>query len=98
MYNLSTPEEVAKDLAKRHKTLRLLNKWKRTTMSERSGVTTASLTRFEQTGKVSLENLLRLFSALGRLDEVEKLLLPPVATSISDLEKEEIEVSKRGTV
>lgn len=98
MFNLITPGEVAINLAKRHKTLRLLRKWKRTTMAERSGVTTASLRRFEETGKVSLENLLKLFAALGRLDEVEKLLLPPVASSISDLEKDEIEVSKRGSV
>ena len=97
-YGLLTNRDVAGKLADRHKQLRLLKKWKRTTLAERSGVSVASLIRFEQTARISLENLLRLFSALGRLGEIEKLLLPPVAISIDDLEKKEDKISKRGSV
>ena len=95
---LLTPKEVARSLADRHKTLRLLKKLKRKTLAERSGVSVASLIRFEQQAQISLENLLKLFAALGRLDEIDNLLRPPVAKTIDDLEKEEIKTPKRGSI
>ncbi len=95
---LFTPTEIAKKLADRHKELRLLKKWKRTTLAQRSGVSVASLIRFEQKGQTSLESFLKLLNALGRLDEVEKLLLPLAAKSIEELEKLEIKTPKRGSI
>ena len=97
-YNLLTSKEVAKSLSDRLKNLRLSKKWKRTTLAERSGVSVASLIRFEQTAQISLNNLLRLLSALGRLDEVNKLLLPPSAGSIDELESKETGRAKRGLI
>ena len=97
-YSLLTPKEVAASLADRHKNLRLLKKWKRTTLAERSGVSVASLIRFEQTAQISLENFLKLLSVLGRLDEVEKILLPPTAGSIKELEKQETKTPERGSI
>ncbi len=97
-YLLFTPQEIARSLADRYKKLRLSRKWKRTTLAQRSGVSVASLVRFEQKGKVSLESFLKLLNALGRLDEVEKLLLPPTAKSIDELEKQEVRTPKRGSV
>ena len=97
-YNLLTSKEIAKSLAARLKNLRLSKKWKRTTLAERSGVSVASLIRFEQKSQISLDNLLKLFSALGRLDEVEKLLMPPAVGSIDELEKQEAVKPKRGLI
>ena len=97
-YNLLTSKEIAKTLADRLKNLRLSKKWKRTTLAERSGVSVASLIRFEQTAQISLDNFLHLLSALGRLDEVEKLLLPPVAASIEELEEKDVKKTKRGLI
>ncbi len=97
-YKLLAPKEIARTLADRHKNLRLLKKWKRSTLAERSGVSIASLIRFEQKAQISLENLLNLFHALGRLDEFEKLLLPPAAKSIDELEQQEIIAPKRGSI
>jgi transcriptional regulator with XRE-family HTH domain len=45
-------------------------------MAERSGVSLGTLKRFENTGKISLDSLLKLMHLLGRLDEFDKLLLP----------------------
>ncbi len=98
IYSLIAQKELARTLADRHKKLRLSKKWKRTTLAERSGVSVASLVRFEQKAQISLENFLNLIFALGRLDEIEKLLLPPVAGSIEELEKQEIKIPKRGSV
>jgi HTH-type transcriptional regulator / antitoxin HipB len=95
---LTTPNEVAKILADRHKNLRLSKKWKRTTLSKRSGVSVASLIRFEQTAQISLENFLKLLFALGRLDEVENLLQSQIAKSIDDLENKVFNNPKRGSI
>ena len=76
---LKTLGEVADSLAARLKALRLMKKWKRATLATRSGVTEASLKRFEQSGKISPDNFLKLIFALGRLDEADELLNPPAA-------------------
>ena len=85
-YELFTPEEIAQQLAGKIKALRLARNWKQVTLAERSGVTTASLRRFERTGQASLQNLLKLTFALGRLSDFEQPLQSPLARSIAELE------------
>ncbi len=97
-FQLNTPLEVARTLAGRVKTLRLQKKWKRATLAARSGVSESSLRRFEQTGKVSLENFLKLLSALGRLDEMNAPLQPPAARSIKELVNKEQKLPQRGSI
>ena len=97
-FTLITPKETSKNLSIRLKELRLLKKWKRSTLAKRSGVTESSLKRFEQTGKVSMENFLKLVFTLGRLDEIDALLIPPTAQSLEDLKKREKIISKRGSI
>ena len=87
LYQFQTPEEAARMLADKIRQLRLTRKWKQATLAERAGVSLASLRRFERTGLVSLQSLLRLAFALGRLDEFEGLLQPPQAGSIEELER-----------
>jgi transcriptional regulator with XRE-family HTH domain len=81
------PEVMAVALGAKVKALRLLAGWKRMTLAERAGVTASSLKRFEQTGQASLELVLRVALSLGRLAEFEKLLEPPPARSIDELER-----------
>jgi transcriptional regulator with XRE-family HTH domain len=45
-------------------------------MADRSGVSLGSLKRFENSGKISLDSLLKLMHLLGRLNEFDNLLLP----------------------
>ncbi len=97
-FSFNNPEETSRDLSEKLKDLRLLKKWKRSTLAKRSGVTESSLRRFEQTGKVSLNNFLKLIHALGRLDETETLLKPPPAQSLKELYEKENENPKRGTI
>ena len=82
-----SPVEIAGSLAGRAKELRLLHRWTRATLAARAGVSSASLKRFETTGKASLELVLRVAHALGRLGEFETLLRPPAARSIAELEE-----------
>ena len=97
-FTLNTPEAAARNLASKLKTLRLVKKWKRSTLASRSGVTEASLRRFEQTGKISLNHFLKLIHALGRLDETASLLNPPEAGSLNELRQKEKRISKRGSI
>jgi len=98
-FSLETPEQVSQKLAARAKALRLARGWKQITLAERSGVSLASLRRFEDSGKISLQSLLDLAFALNRLDDFEALLQPPPASSIAELERaEKRHVRKRGRV
>jgi len=85
-FSLHTPEEVGRTLAGRIKALRLAKGWKQATLAERSGVSLASLRRFEASGRASLQHVLLLAFALNRLDDFDALLQPPRAASIAELE------------
>lgn len=95
--SLRTPEQVGETLAERIRALRLARGWKQTTLARRSGVSLASLRRFEESGQVSLRSLLKLAFSLNRLDDFDALLQPPPAASIAELEAaEKRPVRKRG--
>jgi transcriptional regulator with XRE-family HTH domain len=98
VFALHTPEEVARQLAERIKALRLRRNWKRATLAERSGVSEASVKRFERTGRVSLEHLLKLAFTLDRLEELTSLFAPAPAASIEELESLQENAPKRGRV
>lgn len=63
-------------LGERVKHLRKTKKMSRQELADRSGVPGPTLRRFEQTGAISLESLLKLVIVFGRLGEFEKLLDP----------------------
>ena len=94
-YSLRTPEQVSRTLAARVKELRLAKGWRQVTLAERSGVTLASLRRFEESGRVSLRNLLKLAFALNRLDDFDALFQAPRASSVAELEAREAKPKRR---
>lgn len=74
MYSLeSTPLELSKAIAERHKLLRKKLHLSQKEMAERSGVSLGSLKRFENTGKISLEALLKLAHLSGRLKDFDSI-------------------------
>jgi len=86
MYSLEpTPYEVSKEIAKRHRIIRKQQKLSQIEMAERSGVSLGSLKRFENTGKVSLETLLKLMYFLRRLNDFDNVLI--AQENRSDIEK-----------
>lgn len=98
-YSLHTPDQVSANLAARLRELRLARGWRQVTLAERSGVSLGSLRRFETSGQVSLQNLLKLAFALGRLDDFVTLLEPAPARSIAELEAaEERPARRRGRI
>lgn len=86
MYSLSpTPNIVGKALAKKHKALRNQLKLSQAEMAERSGVSLGSLKRFETTGQISLQSLLKLAHLMDRLDEFESVFR--LKENMADIEK-----------
>ena len=81
------PIEIGKALAERLRALRLTKCWTRETLAKRSGVTAASLKRFENTGRASLALVLKAAHALSRLDEFDALLRSPAPQSLAELEQ-----------
>jgi transcriptional regulator with XRE-family HTH domain len=76
-FNRNTPESIAERLAERIRTLRLERGWSRAELSRRAGVATPTLRHFEDTGRVSLERLLKLASVLGLLEEFAAIASKP---------------------
>lgn len=94
---LLTPNEMANAMAGRAKALRLLKGWKRGTLAERAGVSAASLKRFENSGRASLELVLKVAQALACLDEFKDVLKPPPAQTLAEIEKRVVRrTRKRG--
>lgn len=92
-----TPQEVALHLAKQVRSKRLSLNFSQKTLSEHSGVSFGVIKKFERTGKISLESLLKIALALNSLGDFENLFRqPPPETffSLDDLLKDR--TRKRG--
>jgi transcriptional regulator with XRE-family HTH domain len=76
-FDSATPGTLLYRLAQRMRERRLARGWSRAELSARSGVALATLQKFEQTGQVSLERLLRLADALDVLRDFERVLAEP---------------------
>lgn len=84
---LTTPQEAASNLAARAKARRLAMNLTQEGLARRSGVTLPSLKRFERTGQISLESLLKLALVLDCLQEFERLFsaAPAQPASLDEL-------------
>jgi len=71
-----SPKETMILLSKNIIALRKQDKMTQKELSERSGVAYASVRKFEKTGIISLESLLKICDILNRLSEFESILLP----------------------
>lgn len=71
-----SPKEIMTLLSKNIIVLRKQEKVSQKELSERSGVAYASIRKFESTGIISLESLLKICDALRRLTDFESILLP----------------------
>jgi|TARA_B100000809_G_scaffold237763_2_gene257927 transcriptional regulator with XRE-family HTH domain len=71
-----SPKEIMVLLSKNTIALRKQGQLSQRELSERSGVAYASIRKFESTGIISLEPLLKICEALNRLTDFESILLP----------------------
>jgi transcriptional regulator with XRE-family HTH domain len=86
--SLYIPDDVATELKAQFKALRLIQGLTQEGLALRSGVSLGSLKRFEATGQISLESLLRLVQALGRIDDFYRFaqsLAPQTPLTLEDV-------------
>ncbi|HCQ12662.1 helix-turn-helix transcriptional regulator, partial [Flavobacterium sp.] len=70
-----TPSQVQLELAERFKKLRKYKKLSQSELADKSGVSLGSIKRFEYTGQISLESLLKLAHLFDRLDDFEEIFV-----------------------
>jgi transcriptional regulator with XRE-family HTH domain len=94
---LTTPSEIQKQLGEKAKALRLFHGFKRVTLSEKSGVSAATIRNFEQTGKITLENFIRIAFALHEEHKLNTLFDLPEISSLQEIRKLDKPLPKRGS-
>jgi transcriptional regulator with XRE-family HTH domain len=72
---LKTPQDVRQELASRFKARRLSKNLTQEGLAKRSGVSWSSLKRFESTGLIALESLLKLALVLDCLVDFDKVCI-----------------------
>ena len=70
------PSDFMLETASKHRALRKQLKLSQAELADRSGVSLGSIKRFEQSGRISFESLLKLAHILGRLADFEILFEP----------------------
>lgn len=86
---LKLPYEISEDLAQKIRLLRKDKNLSQKQLAVKSGVSLGSLKRFESTGQISLESLLKIAMVLGRLNDFETLFQPQdeLPASLDDILK-----------
>lgn len=95
-FNLSTPNDVAQQIAARVKARRLELNLTQEGMATRAGLKFATYRRFEQTGEISLRGLLQIAFALNALVDFDGVFTQKQFQSIDEVLNEHKVNRKRG--
>jgi len=71
------PSDILILIAQNVIALRKEKGWTQQDLAEKSDVSYGSIKRFETSGQISFESLLKIAESLRRLSEFENILLPP---------------------
>lgn len=80
-----TPPEIEKQIAEKAKKRRKAMKITQQNLAEKSLVSLGSIRRFESTGKISLESLIKIAIALNCEDDFDSLFDKKFYTSIQEV-------------
>ena len=84
-FSTLTDEEITLVLAHRAKQLRIENNLKQSEFSKGASLSSpTTYSNFEQTGKVSLINFIKIVRNFGRMEELEKLLKSDISSVIDN--------------
>ncbi|MEI8366497.1 MAG: helix-turn-helix transcriptional regulator [Parachlamydiaceae bacterium] len=84
-FNILIPYDLIAHIAKHAKEKRLSLNLTQTSLAARSGVSLGTLKKFERSGHISLESLLKLALVLEALPEFTQLFLPKSSQSYPTL-------------
>lgn len=82
---LRYPTEIAKEVSARVKVKRKKRKLTQVELSERAGLSLASLKRFERTGEISFVSLIKIAMVLDELEEFDELFARKEYQSIQEV-------------
>jgi transcriptional regulator with XRE-family HTH domain len=82
--NVATEQSIKSKLVERFKQRRKENGLTQKQLSKRSGVSYASIRRFETTGDISLNALLKISDACHCLEDFNELFINPVVKDIRE--------------
>ena len=86
-FTLTNPEDIAQNIAADFRKRRIEKNLTRAQMAEKSGVALANLTRFEQKGLISLQNLIKIAMALGYTSEVHHIFSEQKYSTMEELDQ-----------
>lgn len=82
-----TPSEIALYIAAQMRAKRLAMNFSQKTLSAHAAISLGVLKKFEQTGKISLESLLKLALVLRKLEAFRSVFNEPPSTRFSSLDE-----------
>lgn len=86
-YTLDNPEDVAKEVAENFRKRRVERNITRQHIAERSGVPISTVARFERTGLIAFESLIKLAMALGYIADIRNLFSTAKFNTMQELEQ-----------
>ena len=94
---LKTPQDVQQELAERSRLARLNLNYTREGLASRAGISVGTVKRFEKTGHISIDSLLKIALVLNNLGEFENVFSAKniAPASIDDLLRP-VHTPKRG--
>lgn len=85
-FKLMSPKEVAEELGRRLKGLRLSKNMRQEELAQRAGVSRLTIAHIEKTGRGALDSFIRMAQALGKTSDLSPLFQSTPKT-IADMEK-----------
>jgi len=82
--SLSTFGEICKELGQRARSRRKLLKLSRKELSQKSGISVPTISRFELSGVTTIGVMVKLAQAMGAVDTLDALFSPPKHRSIKE--------------
>ena len=82
---VKTTTELALGVAQREKEIRKKKRMTQANLAKRASVSLASLRRFEQTGLIAFDSLIRIAIVLGFEEDISQLFSRNVYTSIQEV-------------
>lgn len=95
---VNTPKEDLNKIGQKFKEIRLSQNLKRSTLALKSGVSESSLKRFERTGEISLDSLIKISNVLNMKNWISCILEEEHFESLDGMMNLKKKTKKRGVI
>ena len=87
LHSLRSPDDILREIGGRARELRLAKNLSRSSLAEKAGISATTIKRFEDTGVISLPNLVLLAGPLDAVGQLSVLFEKPAPVNIKELKK-----------